>query len=536
VFEDDTFNALAALAKGKFSAWINLRARIKNEARGVPLAEVDKRIKARLNGGGEDGNGGDGLPGRAVEYAEIEPWEDAVDGAKLLSETAQGIGAYVIMSANQLVAAALWAVFAHTHDLRDYAPLLVITSPMRRCGKTTLQEALAHLVPRPEPMSGMTAAMLPRIIERHHPTLLIDEFDAMMKGDKDMGEVLRGLLNSSFNRASAGVIKLVPTPGGDWQERRFSLWTVACIGGIGKPPDTVEDRAINLRLLRKLVGEKIKRLRGKDGGELDVIARKITRWVADNEQSIRTIEPEEAKGLNDRQQDAWEPLFAIADVAGGEWPERARAAAKALCAVDEAESQERDIKLLLLADIRDIFDKAFPADHAARKAGTVGRPDDGPRLFTKQLLLGLHAAEERPWTTWGKAKKPMTDAQLAAQLHDFSIRSTTVWIDDAQGKGYYLRSFKDAFDRYLPAAVPPTAPQSRKPVTNAGKQGKSENFADVINPVPYGKENLGKAPESGLSYGFTAEKEGKRGGARMRAEIEVDEASSPFINDGGEDQ
>ena len=56
------------------------------------------------------------------------------------------------------------------------------------------------LVPRPQPTSGITAALFPRLIEKHHPTLLIDEYDAQAAGDREMAESLRGQLNSSFNR------------------------------------------------------------------------------------------------------------------------------------------------------------------------------------------------------------------------------------------------------------------------------------------------------------------------------------------------
>jgi hypothetical protein len=513
VFEENTLEALRQLVKNKFSTWVNLRRRLKREVHDVPIAELDKRLK--LNGDGEGGN--DGLPGRAVSYDAVEPWDEPVDGAKLLTELADAIRSYVVMDSNQRDAVALWAVFGHTHDFRDYAPLLIITSPMRRCGKTKLLETVAHLVPKPEAMSGVSAALLPRLIERHRPTLLIDEFDALMKGDKDMAETLRGLLNSSFNRVGAGVLKLVSTQGGDWQERRFSLWTPACISGIGKPPDTVEDRAVNVRLVMKLVGETVKRLRGKDGGELDVLRRKIARWVADNEYRLRTITPKALAGLNDRQQDAWEPLFAIADVAGGDWPKRACTAAVALCGVDQAEAQERDIRLLLLADIRDIFAEVSKA-YVPHDAETEGRPDDGPRLATKELLVRLCAIEERPWGAWGQARKPMTDTALAGQLKPYGIRSTTVRTETgAVAKGYYLASFEGVLARYLPSS----GVFSRYDVTNRRNPGENDDLADVTNSVCNGGENAQKPSKSGVCNVVTAENGGERGSGGSDDDLEA---------------
>ena len=123
------------------------------------------------------------MAGRPVSYDEIEPWDEAVVGAGLLTELSDAISAYVVMDGPQRDAVALWAVFAHAHDLRDYAPLLILSSPLKRCGKTRLQETLGRLTPRPQPTSGITAALFARLIEKHRPTLFIDEYDAMAGGD-----------------------------------------------------------------------------------------------------------------------------------------------------------------------------------------------------------------------------------------------------------------------------------------------------------------------------------------------------------------
>jgi hypothetical protein len=372
-FEPEALGALNVLAQQKRADFERLRTRLKTETEvRVPVLEAAMRTAAGSGGSGA-GVADDRMVGRPIHYDAIMPWDEVVNGAAVLTELAGAIGAYVVMDTRQRDAVALWAAFAHTHDLRDYAPLLIVKSPMKRCGKSKLLETLARLIPKPQLMIDVKAALLPRLIEEHRPTLLIDEYDALANGDGEMAENLRGLLNSSFNRHGAVVLRLVPVPGGGWEGRQFSMWAAACIAGIGKLPDTVEDRSVIIRLVRKLVSERVKRLRGKDGGELEVLRRKIARFVADNEHALRTIEPAELAGLNDRQADAWEPLFAIAEVAGGDWPQRARAAATALCGVDEAEAQEGDNRLVLLADIRDIFAQAFPGMTPTRPRAQGGR-------------------------------------------------------------------------------------------------------------------------------------------------------------------
>src|SRR5215472_10078158 len=99
------------------------------------------------------------------------------------------------------------------------------------------------------------------------------------------------------------------------------------LAGIGNLPDTVGDRSIIIEMIRKRLEEKVKRLRACDGKELWVLGRKVARWAADNCDAMSQADPESPERLNDRAADAWLPLLAIADQAGGEWPGRARAAA-----------------------------------------------------------------------------------------------------------------------------------------------------------------------------------------------------------------
>jgi Protein of unknown function (DUF3631) len=435
---------------------------------------------------------------------------------ELLTELSRAIGAHIVMDAHQRDAVALWTVFAHAHDLRDHAPLLIIASPLKRCGKTKLQETLARLVPRPQPTSGVTAALFARLVEKHRPTLFVDEFDAITHGDKEVAESLRGQLNSSFNKRSAVVLKLVSVPGNGWEERLFSTWTPTCVAGIGIVPDTVEDRSVIIRLTRKLGTETVRRLRGKDGGDLAVLARKVARFVNDNEHSLRQAQPKAPDALNDRQADAWDPLFAIADAAGGGWPERAGAIALVLCGADDAEVAERDIKIVLLMDIRDVFARLFPEGHAD------DRDKYGPRLSTKRLLEELHLIEERNWAAWGNARKPITDAALAKLLRDYRIRSGTVRVEDRSSttaKGYYLRAFGDAFSRYLPSSEQ----SSRHADTRPEKQGETASFADVTGGSCDGSENARKHSNSGRCVVATSRSENERaetGTADLRGQSE----------------
>ena len=424
----------------------------------------------------------DGLPGRPITFDEIEPWPDPVDGAELLTELSVTIGAYIIMDKHQRDAAALWAAHAHAHDFRDTSPPLVIKSPAMRSGKTKLVEVLERLVPRPLFVSGITVSFLERVIEAHRPTLLIDEYDALTSNDPALAEAARAQLNRSAKRRGASVGKNVPLPGGGYEARMFSTWAPTAIAGIGDPPATVRDRAVVIDLKRKLSSEKVKPLRERDGADLAVLRRKLARFAADNEQRLRYADPAAVAVDNDRAKDMWDPLLAVADVAGGEWPERAREAGLALAVASESETADADVKLVLLADIRDIFAMEPPEpaaspdmldpDRLEPSAARGGRPDDGPRMSSKRLLDALHSLEERPWSAWGRAKKPITGKSLGDLLRPYGVRSGTIRIDgdtsEDTAKGYYLRSFEDAFTRYLPTGGSQSVTASQTP-ENKGK-------------------------------------------------------------------
>src|SRR6266566_4019400 len=127
----------------------------------------------------------DGAPDEAIEFHATasgvyelvpiaDPCPDPVDGAALLDELVAAIRRYVVMNESDACATALWIVYTYAYDLFYISPRLAITSPQKRCGKTTLIDVLARLVSRPLTTANTTAAALYRTIEAERPTLLID--------------------------------------------------------------------------------------------------------------------------------------------------------------------------------------------------------------------------------------------------------------------------------------------------------------------------------------------------------------------------
>lgn len=254
------------------------------------------------------------MQGRAIEFARVEPWPEPVDGAALLAELIAALLRYVILTNMQAISVALWIIFTHVHDAFDVSPRLIIKAQLKRCGKTTLISVLRRLVAKPHGVSGITSSALLRLIELHHPTILMDELDALMAADKEMSQALRGLMNSGFNRDLAKFTMNVPTRDKGYEPRVFSTWTPLALAGIGNLPNTVRDRSIEIEMKRKLKTETVERLRRRDGADLNELAGKLVRWAKDNLDALHIAEPRMPEGLNDRAADAWEPLVAIADL------------------------------------------------------------------------------------------------------------------------------------------------------------------------------------------------------------------------------
>lgn len=403
---------------------------------GVRTETLDAEVAKRRPKSAAD----DGTQGRAVEMPKIEPWLEPVAGTEVLDDLARVLREYIIVSDVQADATALWITHTHAHHLAETSPKLVLKSPQKRSGKTRLIEVLSRVTARPLPISGIKPSALLRLIELHRPSLLLDEIDAAMKQGAEMAEALRGIINSGFDRTGARFITNVPLPGGGWEPREFSTWCPQVLSGIGKLPDTIRDRSIEIDMQRKLRTEKVKRLRRRDGADLLDMARRLARWVDDVAAALANAEPDTPAGLNDRAADAWEPLFAIADQAGGDWPRRARKAALALSG-DEAVEDE-NIGTMLLADIREIM-------------------GDKEAIFSATLAEALGKMKDRPWADW-KHGKPIDENAIRVLLKDYlkpGRKSRTVRVGPNTSKGYRASEFAEAFARYLPPAPePPSQP------------------------------------------------------------------------------
>jgi putative DNA primase/helicase len=387
---------------------------------------------------------------------EPELWPDPVDGAQLLDEFVRMIQRFVSAAEGVPETVALWSLFTHTHDAFQISPILGITSPEKRCGKTTLLLLVNTLVPRPLQVANITSSALFRAVEKYRPTLMIDEADTFLAGNEE----LRGIINSGHQRAGAYVIRTV---GDEHEPHTFCTWAAKAIALIGTMPDTLEDRSFNIRMQRRRPGEGMEKLRLDRQDEFEPLRQRAARWGADNFDSLRVADPEIPNGIgNDRASDNWRVLLVIADAVGGDWPTRAREVALSFA---NTEPETQSIKVLLLHDLKAIFSEK-----------------DAERLESEEIVRALVDIEGRPWAE-GKNGKPLSKTGLARMLKPFKIHPCPKWKEDGRTcRGYLRNDFTEVFCRYLDIKTPPSPPATQSTTYSQNETPPKDTPVAFANP------------------------------------------------------
>jgi Protein of unknown function (DUF3631) len=189
----------------------------------------------------------------------------------------------------------------------------------------------------------------------------------------------------------------------------------------------------------------------------------IATWA--RAQSREIAWPELPPGVEDRDADVWESLITMADMVGGDWPARARAAAVSL--VSDGRDREASLGVRLLMDTKAIF-------------------GNSAALFTKSLLQQLIALDESPW---GDLRgKPLDERGLAHRLRQYSIQSRQVRIGDVTLKGYRREDFLDAWTRYTPSYPDNSETSETSETKQLNQPHDVSNVSDVSVPTAHSGE------------------------------------------------
>jgi hypothetical protein len=381
-------------------------------------------------------------PEPPAEVAEEYRQWVAPDAEALMNRLLATLRTYVVFpSPDAAVAVALWITATHCIKAFQHATRLVINSPAKRCGKSRLLDLIAALCHRPLVSVNATVAAIYRSLHGESPpTLVIDEADTIWGTRKqaEQNEDLRALINAGFQRNRPALRCVGPNQ----IPTEFPTFAMAVLAGIGDMPDTITDRAVNVEMRRRTRQEKVSQYRERrDGPQLARLRDDVAAWAETVVEALADAEPD--MPVDDRAADTWEPLIAVADVVGGDWPQMARQACLALTAGAGEADEKMSSSLTLLADIRDIF-KAF---------------NGVPFMSSANLVGELRKVEESPWSDYD-----LNARKLAQRLKPYGVTS----VRDAAGdvRGYRLEHLHDAFLRYLrqePSEASETGSEQQQP-------------------------------------------------------------------------
>jgi hypothetical protein len=261
---------------------------------------------------------------------------------------------------------------------------------------------------------------------------------------------------------------------------QVNVFCPKAFAGQGLPPCLAE-LSIPVALEPKPSGSPCRRFRYEDAAKLaKPMVDSLNHWAGETDGPLGSLAPynedQFPPELSARQQDCAEPLLYLADLIGGDWPQRAR------CALVNAFTavlfEDPGASLQLLSDLRDAF----------------LHNDDQGWLSTATILDHLHNLEDRSWHEWHKGN-PLDSSGMARLLHPFGIGSrnhrtspTTV------AKGYYREDFVQSWECHLPPCSGVAAEFADHHVAEQ-PHGPEPYAPEPYAPEPYAPELYGPTPQ-----------------------------------------
>jgi hypothetical protein len=257
------------------------------------------------------------------------------------------------------------------------------------------------------------------------PTIIIDETHRLFgrMGSDTRHSDLQAIVNAGYTR-DGEVARALGS--GDSENTWFSVFGPIAMGGIGHLPQEITSRSIVIQMEQPEPGTVLTKWRYREHkNDLANVADKVATWYQEHKHSLYSA----MKNLNlggagitdQRTQDIWEPLVAIADTAGevDNWTKRGRNAAK--WSANQSKSSY-DATPDLLEALYHIF-------------------IDVDKLFTSEILRLLTEQDD----IWAE----LTAQRLSNELKGYDVSPTTIRNGPTVSKGYKKEDLDPAWKRHL---------------------------------------------------------------------------------------
>jgi hypothetical protein len=386
---------------------------------------------------------------------------------------------HLVCTDSQRTILTLWILHTYTYKASYLTPYLNISSPVEESGKSTCMTILRSFCARPWWAAGVSPSTFKGKIAADHPTVLLDNWHTLFRGtDKQQ---MTGFLLSGCDRARDFASRNQVYQS-SFDTNDGHTFCPKAFAGLEPLPPTLARRSIPIVLQRRKPQQVVK---SAIHLLLPQNTRKFTSWMKDwakkrLDQIANNFEEYESKtptlpGFSPHQQECSRVLIALADLIGGHWPEKARAALLAIF----REQQNRETSVVqLLSDIRDAF-----AHH-----------HNPERLFTAELLEYLHSLDHRTWYEWNNQGEPITAQALSRLLRkSFEIGPRTLRRKKEKLRGYQQSDFIEHWERYLPVRQAKGGTESNHPNHAASQSLPGPISPNKISPclnVPVQNPNL----------------------------------------------
>jgi len=366
-----------------------------------------------------------------------EDGRDLRPGHQVLDEAAAFVSRFAVFPSDAARdAVVLWA--AHTHAVNAFgaSPRLAVLSEGPASGKTRVLELTGMLSHDPVQEVDLTGPALVALTDQRQPTVLLDETDTIFGTHGGSSHAaLRSVLNAGYKQGATVTRRTGGTYG------RMRIYGPVAFGGLGILPGALLTRCVVIRMRPRRPEDLIESYYPRIHAPMGMaIGEAFGSWVTSVTLDLASAWPALPDGVQDRPAEIWEPLLAVADAAGGSWPDRARAACTELVLGNRTEPVlspgER-----ILADLLDVW-----------------RPSED-KLPTAEIITRLFALPGAPWAAlWSPDAAPR---ELSALVSVRGVRPVKIRMKDRTMQGYRRADFAPLWPQVR--ALPPATRDARTP-------------------------------------------------------------------------
>jgi hypothetical protein len=245
------------------------------------------------------------------------------------------------------VVLAILSLNTYVFDVFDTTPYASIESATPECGKNTVLNILETICCRPKMLTSASEAALFRLIDRHKPTVLLDEAEVLAsRGER--ADCLRSIAQAGYKKGG-----MVPRCVGPNNEiRNFEVYCPKVFAAIGGVTGALLSRCIVIHMEKAPAGHVRKSSRQHQLRRDSARFRELLEAYGEQTRDalLRCYEQEPDEGywpqLRDRESELWGPLLTHARLIGPELESRLfNVALRFSAGKQQIEAQDRNVAL-----------------------------------------------------------------------------------------------------------------------------------------------------------------------------------------------